>query len=159
PTRPRPRWKPPTRCRCPTWKRRRRPTPPTTRRPRSRRPSPTPRTAMELKPEQLAAQLEAGPLLPAYLIAGTEVLRVLEGADAVRGAAREQRIDEHEVFEFDGRQREDDWNALRARLAAPSLFASRRLIEVRIPSGKPAKPGAQMIVDYCQAPPPDVVLL
>ena len=114
---------------------------------------------MELKPEQLAAQLEAGPLLPAYLIAGTEVLRVLEGADAVRAAARAQGIDEREVFEFDGRQSEDDWNALHASLAAPSLFASRRLIEVRIPSGKPAKPGAQMIVDYCQAPPPDVVLL
>ena len=43
---------------------------------------------MELKPEQLAAQVQAGPLRPAYLIAGPEPLRVLEAADAVRAGIR-----------------------------------------------------------------------
>lgn len=114
---------------------------------------------MELKPEQLAAQLASGPLRPAYLIAGPEALRVLEAADAVRAAARTQGIAEREVFEAEGNQREPDWNALQASLRAPSLFASRRLIEIRLPTGKPGKEGATVIVELCADPPPDVVLL
>ncbi len=114
---------------------------------------------MELKPEQLEAQLGSGPLRPAYLIAGPEALRVLEAADAVRAAAREQGIAEREVFEAEGNQREVDWSALQASLRAPSLFASRRLIEIRLPTGKPGKDGAAVITDFCVDPPADVVLL
>ena len=69
---------------------------------------------MELKPEQLVSQLGAGSLSPAYLIAGSEPLRVLETADAVRAAARAQGIDEREVFEAEGTQREPDWAAMKA---------------------------------------------
>ena len=57
---------------------------------------------MELKPEQLAAQVQAGPLRPVYLIAVPEPLRVLEAADAVRAAARAQGINEREIFEAEG---------------------------------------------------------
>jgi DNA polymerase-3 subunit delta len=114
---------------------------------------------MELKPEQLVAQLQAGPLRPAYLVAGAETLRVLEAADAVRAAARAQGIGEREVFDFEGRQSDSDWDALEASLAAPALFSSQRLIEVRMPSGKPVKAGSELIVRFCEAPPPDVVLL
>ncbi len=113
---------------------------------------------MELKPEQLAGHLASGPLRPAYLIAGPEPLRVLEAADAVRAAARAQGIDEREVFEAEG-QREPDWNGLQASFRAPSLFASRRLIELRLPSGKPGKEGAAVITDFCADPPADVVLM
>ena len=113
---------------------------------------------MELKPEQLTAQLASGPLCPAYLIAGPEPLRVLEAADAVRAAARRQGIAEREVFEAEGR-REIDWDALEASLRAPSLFASRRLIELRLPTGKPGKEGAALICEFCAEPPADVVLL
>jgi len=114
---------------------------------------------MELKPEQLAAQLESGALKPAYLIAGAEPLRVLEAADAVRAAARRAGFGEREVFEAEGNQREPDWDAISASFRAPSLFAARRLIELRLPSGKPGKDGAQVITDFCADPPPDVVLL
>ncbi|AXK71552.1 DNA polymerase III subunit delta [Lysobacter sp. TY2-98] len=114
---------------------------------------------MELSPEQLVAQLESGSLLPAYLIAGAEPLLVLEAADAVRAAARRDGIAEREVFEAGAGQREPDWDGLSATFNAPSLFASRRLIELRLPSGKPGKEGAKLIVDYCASPSPDVVLL
>ena len=119
---------------------------------------------MELKPEQLVAQLggdqaTTGPLRPAYLIAGPETLRVLEAADAVRTAARRQGISEREVFEAEGNPREPDWNAIEATFRAPSLFASRRLVEVRLPTGKPGKEGAALITDFCSAPPADVILL
>ena len=113
---------------------------------------------MELKAEQLVAQLGSGPLKPAYLIAGAEPLRVLETADAVRVAARAQGITEREVFEAEG-SREPDWNAMKASFGAPSLFASRRLVELRLPTAKPGKEGSALLLEFCADPPPDVVLL
>ncbi|HKN79088.1 MAG TPA: DNA polymerase III subunit delta, partial [Lysobacter sp.] len=114
---------------------------------------------MELKTEQLAAQVQAGPLRPAYLIAGPEPLRVLEAADAVRAAARAQGIGEREIFEAEGNQREPDWAAMEASVQAPSLFASRRLFEVRLPTGKPGTEGARVISEFCANPPHDITLL
>ncbi len=114
---------------------------------------------MDLKPEQLVSQLDSGPLQPAYLIAGPEPLRVLEAADAVRAAARAQGIAEREVFEAEGNQREPDWDAMKASFRAPSLFATRRLVELRLPTGKPGKEGSALILDFCADPPADVVLL
>jgi DNA polymerase-3 subunit delta len=100
-----------------------------------------------------------GALHPAHLVAGSEPLLVLEAADAVRAAARAQGIAEREVFEAEGNQREPDWDALSATLGAPSLFASRRLVELRLPSGKPGREGAKLIEEYCARPADDVVLL
>ena len=112
---------------------------------------------MELTPARLATQLAAEPLRPAYLIAGPEPLLVLEAADAVRAAARAQGISEREVFDADGR--DFDWNTLEATFRAPSLFASRRLVELRLPTAKPGKDGSEAIVGFCADPPPDVTLL
>lgn len=112
---------------------------------------------MELRPEQLVAQPESEPLLPVYLVAGPEALRVLEAADAVRARARAQGVGEREVFHAEGR--EPDWGALQASFAAPGLFSARRLLELHLPSGKPGKEGAAVIAEFCAAPPPDVVLM
>ena len=114
---------------------------------------------MESSPEQLAARVAREPLAPAYLIAGQEPLRVLEAADAIRVAARAQGIAEREVFMAEGNQREPDWDALSASFRAPSLFATRRLLELRLPTGKPGTEGAKVIVDFCNDPPADVCLL
>ena len=111
---------------------------------------------MELRPDQLAAQAAGQPLRPVYLVAGSETLLVLEAADAIRARARSEGI-EREVFDADGR--EPDWDALSASFNAPSLFSSRRLIELRLPSGKPGKAGAEVIGEFCADPPGDVTLL
>ncbi|MEN5208851.1 DNA polymerase III subunit delta [Stenotrophomonas terrae] len=112
---------------------------------------------MELRPEQLASQISAQPLAPVYLIAGPELLRVIEAADAVRAKARADGIGEREVFDADGR--DFDWGQLSSSFNAPSLFSARRLVEVRLPNGKPGKEGAEVISDFCARPAPDVVLL
>lgn len=112
---------------------------------------------MELSPERLLSQLDAEPLRPAYLIAGAEPLRVLEAADGVRAAARRQGVAEREVFEVDARG--FDWGAVAASLQAPGLFAARRLLDVRLPGGKPGKDGAEVLSGFCADPPADVVLL
>jgi DNA polymerase III subunit delta len=111
----------------------------------------------ELKPERLAAQLAAEPLRPAYLIAGPEALVVLEAADAVRAAARTQGIGEREVYDIEGKS--PDWDAVAAAFQAPGLFANRRVVEVRMPGGKPGKDGSEILSQFCADPPSDVVLL
>ncbi|RZA18410.1 MAG: DNA polymerase III subunit delta [Lysobacteraceae bacterium] len=112
---------------------------------------------MELGVDRIASQLAAEPLRPAYLVAGPETLLVLEAADAVRAAARAQGIAEREVHDMEGR--DADWDALAASINAPSLFASRRLIEIRLPTGKPGNAGSKLICGFCAEPPQDVVLL
>jgi DNA polymerase-3 subunit delta len=112
---------------------------------------------MELTPERLVALPDDAALHPVYLIAGPEMLRVLEAADAVRRLARAQGIGEREVFDADGR--DFDWGTLEATFNAPSLFSARRLVEVRLPTGKPGKDGAEAIAAFCANPPPDVVLM
>ena len=111
----------------------------------------------ELRPDRLAQQLANGPLAPAWLVAGAEPLLVMEAADAIRAAARERGITEREVHDADGR--DFDWNQLDASFGAPSLFATQRLVEVRLPSGKPGKEGAKVLAEFCASPPPDVLLL
>ena len=112
---------------------------------------------MELRPEQLSSQAAGQALAPVYLIAGPELLRVIEAADAVRAKARAEGIGEREVFDADGR--DFDWGQLSSSFNAPSLFSARRLVEVRLPNGKPGKEGAEVISDFCARPPADVVLL
>ena len=112
---------------------------------------------MELSVDRIASQLDGEPLRPAYLVAGPETLLVLEAADAVRVAARAQGIGEREVHDMEGR--DADWDGLAASIHAPSLFASRRLIEVRLPTGKPGNEGSKLICEFCAEPPSDVVLL
>lgn len=95
-------------------------------------------------------------LRPAYLLAGSEHLLVLEAADALRARARELGYLEREVYDADARF---DWDELARAGSALSLFASRKLIDLRLPTGKPGKDGVAAIAAYCQAPPPDTVLL
>ena len=112
---------------------------------------------MEMTPERLVALPADGTLHPVYLIAGPETLRVLEAADAVRKQARAQGISEREIFDAEGR--DFDWDTLEASFNAPSLFSAQRVVEVRLPTGKPGKDGAEVISKFCANPPPDVILL
>ena len=112
---------------------------------------------METTPERLAAQLPKEPLRPAYLVAGSEPLRVLEAADAVRAQARANSCDERAVFDADGR--DFDWDGVVAAFGNFGLFSSQRLIEVRLPSGKPGKEGAKVISEFCADPPAGITLL
>jgi len=104
----------------------------------------------------LRKQLATGELKPVYLLAGEEHLLLLEAADALRARARELGYSEREVLDADSGF---DWDALAQSASSMSLFATRKLIDLRVPTGKPGKEGAQSIIDYCANPPPDTVLL
>ncbi len=95
-------------------------------------------------------------LPPVVMISGDEPLLSQEAADTARRLAREAGHEEREVFTAD---RHFDWLAFGAGLNSPSLFGSRRLVELRLPSGKPGKQGGQVLAEYADRPDPDVVLL
>lgn len=109
----------------------------------------------QLRPEQLAAQLHRG-LAPVYFIHGDETLVVNECADAVRAATRAQGFAERQVFNVEAGF---DWNSLRAAGDSLSLFSEKRLLEVRMPNGKPGKEGTAALREYAGRPAPDTVLM
>jgi len=110
---------------------------------------------MKLKAEQLAQQLQRG-LAPVYLIGGDEPLQVMEAADAVRARARAGGCSERQVFEV---ERGFNWNELMQARASLSLFAEQRLLELRLPGGKPGVDGSKALIEYLAAPPVGDVLL
>jgi DNA polymerase-3 subunit delta len=109
---------------------------------------------LRLSAGQLPASL-ARNLAATYLVSGDEPLLVGEAADAVRAAARAAGYADRTVFFID---RSFAWDELRHASQSLSLFSERRLLELRMPSGKPDK-GAQQLADLAAQPPPDVVCL
>ncbi len=110
---------------------------------------------MKLTSDSLAASLGER-LLPAYLISGDEPLLAGEAADAVRAGARAVGFTEREVH-FIGRV--SDWDDVRASTANLSLFGSRRVVEIRLATGKPGVGGNAALVALLGNPDPDTVLL
>jgi DNA polymerase-3 subunit delta len=110
---------------------------------------------MQLRAEELERHL-ARSLAALYVIHGDEPLQSLEAADAIRAAARDKGYAERDVLSV---ERGFDWNLLLVSGASLSLFSSKKLIELRIPGGKPGIEGAAAIVRYCAAPAPEVLTI
>ena len=105
--------------------------------------------------DQLEAHL-ARELRPLYAIHGDEPLLSLEAADAIRARARAGGFSERTVLTA---ERGFNWSELWASGASLSLFGDRKLIELRLPSGKPGTDGAQAIEAFCEKLPPDALTL
>lgn len=112
---------------------------------------------MSISADAFLRGLAKSALRPVYLIAGSEPLLVQECCDALRMRLRAEGYSERIVLESDDSG--FTWDELHHQGASMSLFASRRLLDLRLPTGKPGKDGAQAIIDYCAAPPSDTVLL
>ena len=110
---------------------------------------------MRVRPDQLAAHLRKT-LAPLYLVFGEEPLQSQEAADAIRAAARERGYDERECLTVEAGF---DWDTLRQRAASRSLFAGRRLLDLRLGNAKPGDAGAKALADYAARPADDAVLL
>ena len=110
---------------------------------------------MLLKGEQLAAHLERE-LRPLYVVYGDEPLLVLEAADVIRAQARKKGYNEREVLTV---LPHFDWGELLAAGGNMSLFGDRKLIDLRIPTGKPGKEGGAALQQWCQHLSADNLLL
>ena len=96
---------------------------------------------MQLRAHDLDAHLEKT-LAPLYVVHGDEPLAAIEAADAIRAAARRTGCDEREIFIVEQHFR---WDGFVAANASRGLFAQRKLIDLRIPSGKPGAEGATVL--------------
>lgn len=110
---------------------------------------------MQLRPNQLAGHLKQG-LAPVYVVAGDEPLLIQESLDALRAAARAQGYSERQVFDAD---KAFEWSQLTEATASLSLFATRRLFEVNLPSGAPGDAGGKALKDIAANPIPDTVVV
>lgn len=110
---------------------------------------------MQLRLEALDGHLSKG-LAPLYVITGDEHLLVLEAADRIRRAARAQGYTERDVLTV---ERSFKWGELLAANQALSLFGDKKLIELRIPTGKPGKDGSAALQSYAKDLSPDNLTL
>jgi len=111
---------------------------------------------MKISTKQLSGNLARGPA-PLYAVHGAETLLVLEAADRIREAARKAGATEREIFFVEPGF---DWARLAATGSNLSLFASKRLIEIRIPTGKPGAEGGRAIESWCsKLPEGDITLV
>jgi DNA polymerase-3 subunit delta len=110
---------------------------------------------MRLRPEQLSTHLARG-LAPLYVVHGDEPLLVIEAGDAIRAAARAGGSEEREVLVVEPGFK---WDAFSAASRNLSLFGTRKLVDLRIPSGRPGVDGARVLEDCAVNPAPDTTVL
>jgi DNA polymerase-3 subunit delta len=110
---------------------------------------------MQIYANQLDSQLKRG-LAPVYLLYGEEPLLVEECRDRIREAARSAGFDGRELHTVEAGF---DWNALFAASQSLSLFAEKRFIDLRLPSGKPGDAGGKLLAELASRPPADTMLV
>lgn len=108
-----------------------------------------------MRPDDLPRAL-ARTIAPLYVIHGDEALLALESAQLIRDAARAAGYDEREVLTV---ETGFDWSRLAMLGNSFSLFAEKKLIELRIPTGKPGVEGAKTLEAQAGNLPPDTVIL
>tara|TARA_R110001592_G_scaffold246427_1_gene508210 strand:- start:28214 stop:29272 length:1059 start_codon:yes stop_codon:yes gene_type:complete len=111
---------------------------------------------MRLKAEQLTTHLSQGPLAPVYLISGDEPLLAQEAVDAIRAEAKIQGYSERELLHV---ETGFDWNVVLIEANSLSLFSDKKILEIRIPSGKPGDKGSKILQEYVANPNSDTLTL
>ncbi|MDD1641291.1 MAG: DNA polymerase III subunit delta [Methylococcaceae bacterium] len=97
---------------------------------------------MRIKPEQLSAALQKG-LMPVYFITGDEPLQLGEMADEVRKAAKKAGFENREIISA---ETGFEWNQLAFSADSLSIFADKKIIDLRLPSGTPGTDGAKALL-------------
>jgi DNA polymerase-3 subunit delta len=110
---------------------------------------------MQLRLDALDGHLSKS-LSQLYVITSDEHLLALEAADKIRKAARAQGYSERDVLTV---ERSFKWGELLAANQALSLFGDKKLIELRIPTGKPGKDGGAALQNYVKDLSPDNLTL
>ncbi|MBT8101566.1 MAG: DNA polymerase III subunit delta [Gammaproteobacteria bacterium] len=110
---------------------------------------------MKIQANQLSSHLKKS-LAPCYLVTGDEHLLVDEALDAIREAARARGFSMRELHVA---TTGFDWAQLTASSGTLSLFSERRIIELRLPTGKPGRTGGQAIIELVEQSGPDTLFI
>ena len=110
---------------------------------------------MQIKPQDLVQHLRKN-LASIYVLSGDEPLQVEEALDNIRMHAKAQGFEEKLRFDAGTGF---DWESLRQSANSLSLFAERRILDLRLPTGKPGDKGAKVLAQYADDPSPDNLLI
>lgn len=110
---------------------------------------------MNVRPDQLKSKI-ANSAYPVYMVSGDEPLQQMEALDIIRTYLKENDYLEREVLDVNA---QFEWQRLMDEAATMSLFATRRIVELRLPTAKPGRQGSQILKDYLSRPPEDTVLI
>ncbi|WP_444896283.1 DNA polymerase III subunit delta [Microbulbifer sp. SSSA005] len=110
---------------------------------------------MRVNPHQLSQNLKKG-LSPIFIITGDEPLIVQECCDLVRSTAKKHGFTERELIHA---EHNFDWNTLVASAGNMSLFAEKKLVELRLPGGKPGDKGSKALQEFASLASEDLLLL
>jgi len=90
---------------------------------------------MQVTTEKLRNHLKEG-IRPIYFVYGDEPLQIRDNTDMLRKAAVYYGFEEREVYTAD---KSFDWHQLHQAASEISLFSSKKLIEIYLPTGKPVQ--------------------
>lgn len=110
---------------------------------------------MKVYADKLSADLKSR-LHPLYIVSGDEQLLVQEATDQIRSALKIQGYLERELFHAEAGF---DWSSLLYGASSMSLFAEKKLIEVRLPGGKPGDQGSRALIELAGQLNEDTILL
>jgi DNA polymerase-3 subunit delta len=95
-------------------------------------------------------------LSPIYLFGGAEPLLLSECRDQVIAVAKQQEFLERELYQANAKF---DWASLDQTGSSGSLFASKKIIDLRLTTGKPGREGAKVLTAWADNPDPDTLLM
>jgi DNA polymerase-3 subunit delta len=110
---------------------------------------------LKIRANQLSSHLKKS-LAPCYLVTGDEHLLVSEALDEIRAAAKTRGFGTRELHVA---TTGFDWGQLTASTSNMSLFAEQRIVELRLPTGKPGRSGGQAIVDLVEQAGPELLFV
>ena len=86
-------------------------------------------------------------LPPVIIVAGDEPLIHMEACDVIRAAARERGVEEREILHVENGFQ---WGRLTESAASMSLFATSKLIELRLGEQSPGQEGGKVLEAYAE---------
>lgn len=110
---------------------------------------------MKVYPEKIKAFIKRTPG-NIYIVSGDEPLLVQESSDLIRRELKSAGFTEREIYDVTANF---DWEQILFSANSLSLFADKKLIEIRMPGGRPGDKGAKALTQFSANPPADVVLL
>ena len=91
-----------------------------------------------------------------YLVTGDEPLQIAESSDSIRQLARKQGFTERDILHVESGF---DWQQLVSTIRNMSIFSDKKLVELRMQSGKPGVEGSKVIAQLAEKIPKDVILI
>ena len=110
---------------------------------------------MRISPSALASRLESQ-LDQRYLFFGSEFLLVCEASDQLRQSVRKNGVDD--IIRLTAGI-DLDWQQFLETSRSLGMFSTKRMIEIRLPTGKPGPEGAKALLTFLKEDHDDIIFV